>query len=153
MRPYDPADNNGIFCSFCAWISFQITAFHPIVETPGLYAHGMRFLYYSANTEIMKNHILKIFTATAFAAAMIGCQDSRNTASTGEETETHSDTTYMESLDDNGQPTSGSEGGGTVNETKGAAESGYRNSNNTELHPSSTGSSGSAAQRGEKPRQ
>ena len=100
----------------------------------------------------MKNHILKIFTATAFAAAMIGCQDSRNTASTGNETETFNDTTYMESQDNNGQPTSGSEGG-TVNETKGAAESGYGNGNNTELHPSSTGSSGSAAQRGEKPRQ
>jgi len=100
----------------------------------------------------MRKHILKISTAVLFAFAAFACQDSRNTASTGDETEMAGDTTYLESEDNNGQPTTGSEGG-TVNETKGAPESGYGNGNNTELHPSNTGSAGSAAQRAEKPRQ
>jgi len=95
----------------------------------------------------MKKNILAILAGVSIMFATSGCKDSSNDTSASESRTEHSDTTYMESQDNNGQPTTDSEGG-SVTETKGAPESGYGNANNTELQPGTTGSAGSATQRG-----
>jgi hypothetical protein len=94
----------------------------------------------------MKKNMIAILAGFSIIFATSGCKESSNDTSSDNSTE-HSDTTYMESQDNNGQPAPDSEGG-SVNETKGAPESGYGNANNTELQPGTTGSAGSATQRG-----
>lgn len=73
----------------------------------------------------MKLKITTILAAAFLGFAAIGCNDStrRDAASEQESTE-QSDSTYLDNQDNNGQPTSGQEGG-TVTETEGAPESGY----------------------------
>jgi hypothetical protein len=96
----------------------------------------------------MKKNILAILAGVSIIFATSGCKESSSDDTSASENATeHSDTTYMESHDNNGQPTTDSEGG-SVTETKGAPESGYGNANNTELQPGTTGSAGSATQRG-----
>jgi hypothetical protein len=95
----------------------------------------------------MKKHIIAILAGASIIFATSGCKESSNDTSASEDATEHSDTTYMESQDNNGQPVTDDEGG-SVTETKGAPESGYGNANNTELQPGTTGSAGSATQRG-----
>jgi hypothetical protein len=85
----------------------------------------------------MKKNNLIIAAAIFGFGTLIGCSNSsdRNSAS-GEEGTEQSDSTYLDSQDNNGQPTTDDDKGGTVTETEGAPESGYGQGNGTELQPS-----------------
>jgi hypothetical protein len=85
----------------------------------------------------MKKNNIVIAAIIFVFGTMIGCSKSsdRNTARDEDKTE-QSDTTYLENQDNNGQPTTNNEDGGTVNETEGAPESGYGQGNATKLESS-----------------
>ena len=100
----------------------------------------MRLIYLAGKNEIMKANWLTIVGCGVLMSMSVACENnsSRSSASEDERVE-QSDTTYMESQDNNGQPGSDSEGG-TVNETQGARESGYGSGNDTESDPRRPGS-------------
>ena len=87
----------------------------------------------------MKTKISSILAALVIGIAVVGCNNtSQRDTSSETETTQQSDTTYMESQDNNGQPTSDQDGG-TVTETEGAPESGYGTSNGSELESADEG--------------
>lgn len=105
--------------------------------------------------------IALFITAIGFGLAATGCGNSseRNSA---EQDATEQSDAYLEtertdsvSVESNPMDSSYMQGernadgeGGRVTETKGTFESGYGTGNNTELHPSTTGSDGTATGRG-----
>jgi hypothetical protein len=95
----------------------------------------------------MKKQLIYLSITLALSGTLASCDRSTRDNQADGQQKSENDSTYLESQDNNGQPTSDSDGG-TVDETKGAPESGYGNANGTELAPSSSGSSGSASQRG-----
>jgi hypothetical protein len=97
--------------------------------------------------DTMKKQLIYVGLAAALAAGFVSCERSNKDSSQTVEENAQSDSTYLDNQDNNGQPTSGSEGG-KVDETKGAPESGYGNANGTELSPSTSENSGSASQGG-----
>lgn len=80
----------------------------------------------------MKHTITSIFAALLIGISIVGCKDGSQRDTSGEQESTQqSDTTYMESQDNNGQPSPDSDGG-TVTETEGAPESGYGTANGSD---------------------
>ena len=93
----------------------------------------------------MKKGILNIMLTVGLGLFVAGCGNSsrENAQANDEERTEQSDTTYMESQDNNAQPSTDSDGG-VVDETRGAPESGYGNANGTELAPETSENPGAA---------
>jgi hypothetical protein len=74
---------------------------------------------------------ITLLLAIAISTGTFSCKSDRKTSREDERRE-KSDTTYLENQDNNGQPTSDEEEGGTVTETEGAPESGYGSSSGSD---------------------